>query len=55
MNVSPFDPKVTAPGADGPDGPGDGEASAEACALPDGDDDPRREEPTDEPGYGHGV
>ena len=56
MNVSPFEPEVTARGADGPAGAGDGSGRAEARAPRDGEDaDPRHEEPIDEPGYGHGV
>jgi len=57
MNVSPFEPEVPAGSADRAAGrPGDGDAPADMRASQDGkDEDQRREEPVDEPGYGHGV
>jgi len=57
MKVNPFEPEMTAPGADGPARrAGDADARAGTRGPQDGEDeDQRHEETIDEPGYGHGV
>jgi len=57
MRVSPFEPEVPARPAEGQAGPlSEEEGRAEVRASPTTDDeDQRRDETIDEPGYGHGV
>jgi hypothetical protein len=57
MPVSPYEPKVTAPGADRvPEHAGSRETRGASPAPHDADEDGQRhEEPIEEPGYGHGV
>ena len=55
MPVSPFEPEMAAPAADGP-AVRDADARTEMRASPPGDEeDQRRDDAIDEPGYGHGV
>jgi len=58
MRVSPFEPDVAARRADGQAGQQrtEGDVRPEMRASPGGDDDDqRRDETIEEPGYGHGV
>ena len=56
MRVSPFDTEAPAPqAARAADEPGEGEADARMRPRDTSDDDAGRQEPLEEPGYGHGV
>ena len=56
MRVSPFDTEGAPPReARVADEPGDGEADARMRPRDASEDDAGRQEPLEEPGYGHGV